>query len=115
MVEQLLAPLNWLIGIAEKLLNEEAFNDKQHEFLATIVKEAEALRILVLTIVDPSEEKAKATLSFDGRSLLSTIVAYTEELLDEIEGELTDTQRDLLFEVRSSAKQLLDEIKKISE
>lgn len=111
MAEQLLAPLNWLIGMVEMLLREEGFTEKQQEFLVNISKEAEALR----EILHDPEFKPKEALSFNGRSHLSSIVGYTEELLDEIEGELNDDQRDLLFEVRSSAKQLLEEIKKISE
>lgn len=115
MVEQLFAPLNWLIGIVDKLLTEGIFNDKQRGFLLKISQEAYALRTLVMTILDMSQPNAKKHLSFDGRSHLSSIIAYTEELLDEIEGELTDTQRDLLFETRSSAKQLLSEIQNLSE
>jgi signal transduction histidine kinase len=115
MAEQLFAPLNWIIGIAEKLLTEETFNDKQRGFLLKIAKEAQALRTLALTILDISQPNAKENLSYDGRSHLSSIIAYTEELLDEIEGELSDNQRDLLFEARSSAKQLLSEIQNLSE
>jgi hypothetical protein len=47
-----------------------------------------------LAFVDISQANAKQNLSFDGRSHLSSIVAYTEELLNEIEGGLTDNQRD---------------------
>lgn len=115
MTEQLLAPLNWLIGIVDKLLSENTFNDRQHDFLLKISQESHALRSLALTVVDLSQENARQTLSYEGRSHLSSIIAYTEELLDEIEGDLTDDQRDLLFEVRSSARQLLSDLQDLSE
>ena len=107
MVEQLLAPLNWIIGIVDRLLIEETFNDMQRKFLYNISTGAYELRSLLLTVPVVSAEKSRQILSFDGRSYLATIIEHTEELLDEVEGDLTDEQRDLLFEVRSSALQLL--------
>ena len=111
MLEQLLAPLNWIIGIVDKLLIEENFNDMQRKFLFNIATGAHDLRSLLLTSAPvASLEKSREVMSFDGRSYLSAIIGYSEELLDEVEGELTDEQRDLLFEVRSSAMQLLSDL-----
>lgn len=107
MVEQLLAPLNWIIGIVDKLLIEENFNDMQRKFLFNISTGAHELRSLLITAPVVSLEKSREILSYDGRSYLAAIIEHAEELLDEVEGELTDEQRDLLFEVRSSAMQLL--------
>lgn len=110
MVEDLLAPLNWTIGIIDKLLTEETFNDMQRTFLVNSSTQAHELRSLLLTVPALPSDKGRELLSFDGRSHLSTIIGYTEELLDEIEGELSDDQRDLLFEVRSSCMQLLSQL-----
>lgn len=110
MVEQLFAPLNWIIEVIDKLLIEENFNDLQRKFLYNMSTGAHELRSLLLTIPDVSQGTSRQILSFDGRSHLTTIIEHAEELLDESEGELSVDQRDLLFEVRSSAIQLLSEL-----
>lgn len=115
MVEQLFAPLNWLIGVIDKLLIEETFNDLQRKFLFNMSTGAHELRSLLLTIPDVSQERSRQILSFDGRSHLTAIIEHAEELLDEAEGELSDTQRDLLFEVRSSAIQILTGLESVIE
>lgn len=115
MVDQLLAPLNWVSGIINKLLEEEIFNEMQRTFLYNIATEVDALRTLLLTVPDTSTDHAKELLSYEGRSHLASIIGYLEELLDEVEGELSDTQRDLLFEVRSSSMQLLSEMEALLE
>lgn len=115
MLEDLLAPINWIIGIIDKLLTEETVNDAQRTFLVNSSKQAHELRSLLLTAPVPSKDKGREVLSFEGRSHLSAIIGYAEELLDEVEGELSDDQRDLLFEVRSSCHQLLSQLQSFIE
>lgn len=115
MLDQFMAPLNWIIGVIDKLLTEETVNDLQRTFLYNILTEAKALRSLLLTIPDATTEAARNLLSFEGRSHLSTIIGYIEELLDEMDGDLTDEQRDLLFEARASSMQLLEIIESLSK
>lgn len=114
MAERMLAPINWIVGIVDKLLSEDTFNDKQQIFLMTIEKEAQALQTLIATFEEQEQAKAKETLNIDGQSHLSSIIGYTEKLLDEVESKQMDTQRDLLFEMRFQARQLLAEIKRLS-
>jgi len=115
MIDQLLAPLNWISGIVNKLLKEETFNDMQRTFLYNIATEVEALRTLLLTIPDVTAERAKQLLSYEGRSHLASVIGYAEELVDETEGELTDIQRDLLFDVRANSMQLVSAIETLLE
>lgn len=110
-----MAPLNWIIGVIDKLLTEETFNDLQRTFLLNIMTEANALRSLLFSIPDATTDSARQLLSFEGRSHLSSVIGYIEELLDELDGDLTDEQRDLLFEARASSMQLLEIIESISK
>ena len=113
MANGFLAPLNWLSTITEKLLQEDTFNDMQRNFLMNINKEAKAFQMLVLATSDTNDDQSTQVLSFEGRSHLNNIMGYAEELIDEVEGELTDEQRDLVFEVRSSARQLIEMLDKM--
>lgn len=115
MLEQLLAPLNWVIAVVDKLLTEETFNEMQRTFLFNIATQAHELRSLLLTVPAISLEKGRQLLSFEGRSHLASIIGYTEELLEELEGGLSDEQRELLLEVRSSSLQLLSQLESTIE
>lgn len=115
MLDQLMGPLNWIIGVIDKLLTEETVNDMQRTFLYNIMREATRLRTLLVTLPDVESEAGQTLLSFEGRQHLASIIGYIEELLDELEGDLTDEQRDLLFEARASGMQLVEAIESLSQ
>ncbi|MCI0711134.1 MAG: hypothetical protein L0154_13335 [Chloroflexi bacterium] len=115
MTDDLIAPLNWMIAITDKLLTETTLNDLQRKFLYNISNEANELGKLIVTMADVSLERARHMMSYEGRSHLTTIIGYSEVLLDEIEGELSHEQRDLLHEVRSSGRQLLVQLSDIAK
>lgn len=115
MLDQLMGPLNWIIGVIDKLLTEETVNDMQRTFLYNIMREATQLRTLLVTLPDVESEAGQALLSFEGRQHLASIIGYIEELLDELEGDLTDEQRDLLFEARASGMRLIEAIESLSQ
>jgi signal transduction histidine kinase len=115
MSDELLAPLNWMISITDKLLTESNLNDLQRKFLVHISDETKELRMLILSFSDVNTEQAKEMMSYEGRSQLTSIIGYSEVLLDEIEGVLSDEQRDLLHEVHSSGRQLLIQLSELSK
>jgi signal transduction histidine kinase len=115
MTETLFAPINWIVTITDKLLTEATITDKQRKFLLSIASEAKELHSLILSIPDLSMEQDKQMMSYDGRSHLTSIIGYSEVLLDEIEGELSDSQRNLLREIRSNGRELLVQISELVE
>lgn len=115
MVEELLTPLKSVIKVVDTLLEEDTFNDMQRTFLYNISTEAHKLQSVLLTIPDLSYENAKHLLSFEGRSHLSSVIGYTEELIEEAEGQLNDEQGTVLEQVRNKSIHLLEQLEAVIE
>ena len=115
MLHELLTLSNSIIATADELLTESTITHLQRKFALSIASEAKELHSLIVTIPDSTVEQAKHILSFDGRSHLTTIIGYSEVLLDEFEGELTDHQSDLLYEIQANGKQLLVQISELAK
>ena len=113
MLNELLTSSNTIISAADELLTQTTISHLQRKFALSIASEAKELHSLIVTLSESTMEQAKQMLSFDGRSHLTSIIGYAEVLLDEVEGELTDHQSDLLYEIEAHGKQLLVQISEI--
>jgi hypothetical protein len=115
MLHELLTLTNSIVAATDELLTQATITDLQRKFALSIASEAKELHSLIVTIPDGAIEQAKQMLSFDGRSHLTSIIGYAEVLLDEVEGELTDHQSDLLYEIQANGKQLLVQISELAK
>ena len=105
-MDDILQPLVRIIHQSNTLLLDTDFNDLQRKFIHTIYTSSTNLRDLFLSILDLQTDSLREFVSFETRSSLASIIGYAEELLDEEEGKLSSHQREVMFEIRTDAKQI---------
>lgn len=79
--------------------------------MTAIADELDELLRLVITVPDVSQDKAKAILSYEGRSRLANIIGYAEELLED--SSLQPHEGDQVQFLRAGGKQIVMEIENL--
>lgn len=110
MDDELLNPLSNIISTAQILIVDElesVLDPLQQKYVHAIHDDAVRLYDLVVSFPDLTWQRAREILSFESRSHLASIIGYAEILLDEVDGPLTDNQRQLVHYVSTNGKHLL--------
>lgn len=102
---ELLASLQHMQTIADRLLARATVTDLERKFLTNIADETRELLLLIISLPDYDHERVKSILSYEGRSRLSSIIGYAEVLLEE--NDFQPAIRDQLESLHAGGEQIL--------
>ncbi len=111
MKDELLNPLANIVNAAQSLISDdsESVDDPlQQKYVHAIHDDAVRLYDLVVSFPDLTWQRVREMLNYEARSHLASIIGYAEILLDEVDGPLTDNQRQLVHYISTNGKHLLN-------
>lgn len=114
MIEPALTALQHIQRLTEQLLREGDDNDWQRTTLLHIDSECRALRDLLLSLVNFRAERARALLSYDGRTHLTNIIGYVEDMLED-ESPEQRAQQPVMQELLARCQDLLNTLPRLAE
>lgn len=114
MREDLLIPLEDINDAAQILLSETELDFQHEQIIQSIYHVSQSLTDLVVSIPDFTWDKAREVFSFETRSHLASIIGYAEDLLDD-DNALTDSQHDLIKQIRYAGSTLLARVAQLEK
>lgn len=113
MRDELLNPLTYILERCDVLLAETSLDFSQERMITAIKSVCREMVDLVISVPDLTWDKARELLSYEARSHLATVIGYTEELLDESEGSLDETQQIAVTDIHEAGVYLLEQLTQI--
>jgi K+-sensing histidine kinase KdpD len=117
LLNELLEPLAVIAQSCEVLLSEAGglLNVYQERVVISIRQVTSDMQDLLISLPDLNSANTHDLLSYETRSHLASIIGYSEVLLDEEDGSLSDTQKQHVQNVRTAGKRLLGLVMQLLE
>lgn len=110
MQDALIKPLHDITYAADVLLLQTELSDAQRGFLQSAYDASRTMLEMVVSFPAVDSQYASELYSYEASSHLASIIGYTEMLLDEDDGVLSEKQRQHLRQIHAAGKQIVRDL-----